>query len=108
MPGPADTTTVFDEEIAQLEKHRAAIEAERTKLLKGQITVKGPDGTTLMDIDLGALSVTASDQKTVERNLRQTLVENPVVPVLDNSFKKTRELREELGGQDELQGGRRT
>ncbi|MBN9392142.1 MAG: hypothetical protein J0I20_29155 [Chloroflexi bacterium] len=107
MPGPADTTTIFDEEIAQLEKRRAEIEAERAKLLKGQITVKGPDGTTLMDIDLGALSVAASDHKTVERNLRQTLVENPLMPVLDNSFKKTRELREEMGGRGELQPGRR-
>ena len=67
MPGPADTTTIFDEEIAQLEKRRAEIEAERAKLLKGQITVKGPDGTTLMDIDLGALSVAASDNKTGDR-----------------------------------------
>ncbi len=96
------TETIFDGEIARLENRRAVVEAERQKLLAGQITVTGPDGSSLMNINLGVLSTTASDQKTVERNLRQTLLENPLVPVLDSSFKKTRELREELAGIGEL------
>src|SRR6476660_4473498 len=101
-PGPADKTTIFDEEIALLERRRAEIETEREKLLKGQISVRGPDGTSMMNINLGALSAAASDNKTVERNLRQALLENPLVPVLDNSFKKTRELRDEMVGRGEI------
>lgn len=94
--------TIFDEDIARLEKRRTEVEAERQKLLRGQISVAGPDGSSLMEIDLGALSAAAADQKTVERNLRQTLIENPLVPVLDNSFKKTRELRDEMTTRGEL------
>lgn len=94
--------TIFDEDIARLEKRRAEVEAERQKLLNGQITVAGPDGSSLMEIDLGALSAASADQKTVERKLRQTLIENPLVPVLDNSFKKIRDLREEMSQRGEL------
>lgn len=97
-PTNPNNPTIFDEEINQLEKRRAEVETERQKLLAGHITVTGPDGTTLTNINLGALSAVSSDQRTVERNLRQTLLENPLVPVLDNSFKKTRELREEMIG----------
>lgn len=108
MSTPINTKnqTIFDEEINQLENRRANVEAERQMLLAGQITVTGPDGTSQMKIDLGALSVAANDLKTVERNLKQTLVENPLVPVLDRSFKKTRELREEMAGRGELSKSR--
>jgi len=96
--------TIFDEEITVLEKRRTELESERQKLLSGQITVAGTDHTSLMKIDLGVLSATATDQVTLERNLKQTLNENPLVPVLDNSFKKTRELREEMTQRGELSG----
>ncbi|OJV92980.1 MAG: hypothetical protein BGO39_20910 [Chloroflexi bacterium 54-19] len=104
-PSTPNKKTIFDEEITQLENRRANVEAERQMLLAGQITVTGPDGTSQMKIDLGALSVAANDQKTVDRNLKQTLIENPLVPVLDSSFKKIRELREEMAGRGELSKG---
>jgi hypothetical protein len=98
------SNTIFDEDITRLEKRRTELEAERQKLLSGQISVAGTDHTSLMEIDLGVLSATAADQVTLERNLKQTLNENPLVLVLDNSFKKTRELREEMTQRGELPG----
>jgi hypothetical protein len=38
-------STIFNQEIAQLENRRTVIETEREKLLRGQIKVTGTDGT---------------------------------------------------------------
>src|SRR5690348_8895762 len=89
--------TIFDEEIATLEKRRASLEAERAKLLEGQVTVQGLDGNTI-ELDLGTLATEASsaDSALIEQRLKQALVENPLVEELITSRKKKQELLEEL------------
>ncbi len=88
--------TIFDEEMYQLEQRQQELEAQRQKLLKGLITIAIPPDNSSMQIDLGVLSAAGVERPALERRLRQTLAENPILPVLDNSFKKKHQLKEEL------------
>ncbi len=85
-----ESTTIFDKEIAELERQRQELEMERSELSAGHLVTRDVEGH-LVEVDLGPRP--GQNYPRPQPILRS---ENPLVAEIANSFKNEQEFREEM------------